>query len=264
MKSEQTTSTPINHIKALYQLNIEAKRYGKQADEVYRRGMGAQAKKYSTRKKAIYSLKDKILHQWFDQNLDGINSIERHSIDDREYICFYVCGFSFHSPIDYWSEQSVEISNDNEATELADFDTDPETREDVMNEREALETLATYDSANYHLDPVFIDRGQMGPRFAGWEYLPGVAEHGGKVDEGYLSSEKVGGPEHFDIGDRLIDYRLSDSPVEITAKYYMWWGNSQIAAYDAQYEDTGHTITLEETDLPRDIASSDDIEVIDQ
>lgn len=42
---------PLEHVKALYQLNIEAKRYGKKADKAYKFESGRRAKVYSLRKK---------------------------------------------------------------------------------------------------------------------------------------------------------------------------------------------------------------------
>lgn len=248
----------MEHIEALYQLNIEAKRYKKEADTAYELGRGKRAKIHSLRKKALYSLKDEILHQWVTQASEEIDSISRHTIDDREYLCFYVRGYSFHSALEHWDEQLLPAVEDSETTELTDFDADPESRESLMSERKALETLTAYNSPNYYLDPVFIDSAT----FVGWEYLPGTAEQGQKVDENHLSSELKVESHQFDVGDMLIDYRRNNSPMEIISKYYMWWGSLQMAAYDARCVDDDGVVTIEEGNLPNDISATDHIEVL--
>lgn len=165
-------------------------------------------------------------------------------------------GFSFHSPLDQWDERSLPVDEDSESTKLDDFDPNPQEREDEMSEREALETLTAYESANYHLEQVFAD-----DSFAGWEYLPGVAENGEKVDEKHLTSELIIEDFRLDIGDTFIDYRRGESPMTITARYYTWWGHYQIATYDVRCEETGKKITKTEAELPRDITESDRIEM---
>lgn len=249
---------PIRHVQALHQLNIEAKRYRKEADRAYERGSGRRPKVYSLRKQALYNLKDEILHRWVEQTPDSIDSIEKHTIDNRVYLCFYVDEFSFHSPLDHWDEQSLPVDKNDESTELADFDSNPQEREDLMSEREALETLTAYESANYHLEQVFVD-----DSFAGWEYLPGVAENGERVDEKHLTSELMVEDFQFDVGDTFIHYRHSDSPMTVTAKYYTWWRPFQMATYDVRCEETGELITEIEAELPRDVTESDRVEVIE-
>jgi len=257
-KENSNDHLPSEHVQALYQLNIEAKRYRKKADRAYEHGSGRYAKVCSLRKQALYNLKDEILHRWAEQTPDSIDSIEKHTIDDREYLCFYVDEFSFHSPLDHWEEQSLPVDKDSESTKLDDFNSDPQEREDLMSEREALETLTAYESANYRLEQVFVD-----DSFAGWEYLPGVAENGERVDEKHLTSELMVEDFQFDVGDTFIHYRYSDSPITVTAKYYTWWRPFQMATYDARCEETGEVITEIEAELPRDVTESDRVEVID-
>lgn len=59
--SSHCSQCDFEQLVALYQLNVEAKRYADAAEDAYSTGLEANARLYSLRKKALYGLKRAIL-----------------------------------------------------------------------------------------------------------------------------------------------------------------------------------------------------------
>jgi len=73
-------------LEALYQLNVEAKKYADGAASAYNSGMKTVARSRSLRKKSLYGLKTAILREFVES--ECVDSIKRHEIDGELYYCF--------------------------------------------------------------------------------------------------------------------------------------------------------------------------------
>ncbi|MFB6185431.1 MAG: hypothetical protein ABEI86_01000, partial [Halobacteriaceae archaeon] len=178
-ESSHCSHCAFEQLEALYQLNIEAKRYADAAENAYSNGLKANARLYSLRKKALYGLKRAILGTLVE---DGcIRTARCHEIDGKPYYCLYVGEFSFHTPKDEWENPPLNCSPSPSKT-LDSFDSDPNNRSDNLSEREALKRLTEeFETPNNYLPTPFVDR-QYRSKFAGWSHLPGAVEEGDKVD----------------------------------------------------------------------------------
>lgn len=166
-------------LEALYQLNIEAKRYAESAEAAYTAGFKADARLSSLRKKALYGLKRAILQKLVEAGC--VDAVQCHTIDRKSYYCIYVGEFSFHTPISEWDEPPLDASQ-SPSKSLDSFDTDPDSRPDHLVKEVALKRLSEqFESPNYHLPVPFVDSGYRSA-FAGWSQLPGAIEEGDRVD----------------------------------------------------------------------------------
>lgn len=166
-------------LEALYQLNVEAKRYAEAAEDAYTSELTANARLYSLQKKALYGLKRAILGTLVEH--ECADAVRRHEIDGKEYYCIYVGAFSFHSPVDEWDELPMDAPPSATKT-LDSFETDPDTRTEHLSEKEALQRLTDrFETPNNYLPTPFVERG-YGSEFAGWSQLPGSLEEGDRVD----------------------------------------------------------------------------------
>lgn len=169
-------------LEALYVLNKRARRYADQAAQQYRHANGAAARRNSLRKGALYDLKTALLELL--ANADTIDRVQRHVIDDREYYCCTVRGWSFHVPVDHWHGQDLALEypadqadadEDGEAIhrELTDFRKDGEAVDSDLSLKDALlcvQSLAGL-SANDFLAETYVRYGDGSDCFAGWQYL---------------------------------------------------------------------------------------------
>ncbi|CDK38162.1 hypothetical protein [Halorubrum sp. AJ67] len=202
-------------LKALYHLNILAKKYAESAEESYNRGLKEGARVDSQRKKALYSLKQSILAEFVDSGC--VDEIRTHEIDGRVYYCFYVGDFSYHSPVSEWDEPLEEAPES--AVQLESFDANPSNRSERVAEREVLEQLTEwFESPNYHIESPFTDSG-FGGRFVGWSGLPGTLQEGDRVPDRYLDDHHNDRDYLFEVGD---SFQTSEGECEIIDRYYAY------------------------------------------
>jgi hypothetical protein len=165
--NSQTADTKT--LEALYNLNKHARKYADLADKNYRQNKGATARANSCKKKALYTVKEKILRQIVDQ----AETVERHTINGDQFYCLYFPGdgtdWSFHTPV-----QALEISEDRVTGEenLDEFEKDAEKEHSNMSLKDALlHVEATFDlNANEHLPQKKVGYGSK-RYFIGWKYL---------------------------------------------------------------------------------------------
>lgn len=204
-----------NQLEALYQLNVEAKRYAESAEDAYTAGLKANARVYSLRKKALYRLKRVILGDLVQGGC--VDAVRTHEIDRKAYYCLYVGEFSFHTPTDEWDEPPLNAST-SPSKSLDAFDADPDNRTDCLSEREALKQLSeVFETPNNHLETPFVDR-EYGSEFAGWSYLPGAIEEGDEVDERF-KHERLQSDFLFNVGDT---FQTNEGRCEILKRYHAW------------------------------------------
>jgi len=192
-------------LKALYQLNVEAKKYADGAASAYNSGMKTVARSRSLRKKSLYGLKTAILREFVESGC--VDSIKRHEIDGKLYYCFYIGDFSFHSPVSEWSHVPVDAPSSSPEA-LESFDTDPANRPDELREYDALARLSDeFESPNDYLPAPFV-HSNFKSEFAGWSSLPGAVAEGDRVDGRF--GRAVDSPENpfssnnpflFEVGD---------------------------------------------------------------
>lgn len=201
-------------LRALYQLNVEAKKRAEAAEQAYSNGWKKRAWVESQRKKALYSLKRSILGEFVEASCVG--EIQLHEIEDRSYYCIYVGDFSFHTPISEWDDPSFEVTD---SKTLDSFDADSKSRSDHMDEREALERLTDqFESPNHHLESPFTHR-DFRSSFIGWSYLPGVLKEGDRVPDRYLDDSNQKESFMFEIGDT---FQTSKGMCEIVDRYHAY------------------------------------------
>jgi hypothetical protein len=202
---------------ALYQLNIEAKRYAESAEKAYSTGLKVNARFYSLRKKALYSLKQSILEVLVK---DGCaDTVRCHEIDGKEYYCVYIGEFSFHSPTDEWDEPPLDAPTSPTKT-LESFDRNLDNHTDRLSEKEALKRLTSlFETPNNHLPVPFVERGYRS-EFVGWTSLPGAIEEGDKVDGRF--DRDISSPYDeflFAVGDR---FGTKKGECRILDRYRAW------------------------------------------
>lgn len=202
---------------ALYQLNVEAKRYADAAEDAYGTGLEANARLYSLRKKALYGLKRAILGTLVEGGC--VDAVRCHEIDGKPYYCLYVGEFSFHTPTDEWNEPPLDAPRSSSKT-LDSFDTNPDNRPDRLSEKEALRRLTRqFETPNNYIPAPFVDRG-YGGEFAGWSQLPGAIEEGDRVDGRF--DREIHNPFDqflFAVGDT---FRTRKGECRILDRYQAW------------------------------------------
>lgn len=210
-ESSHCPTCSTERLTALYQLNVEAKRYAQAASEAYESGYKAQARHHSLRKKALYGLKQSILETLAENGC--VDTVDRHEIDGREYYCLSVGDFSFHSPVAEWDAPPVDDAPATAKT-LDSFDGTAESRSDALSEREALTRLEAFGSPNDHLPTPFV-HDEYRSRFAGWSHLPGAIEEGDRVDRPVEHGESF----LFAVGD---EFETRHGHCRIQDRYYAW------------------------------------------
>lgn len=201
-------------LEALYQLNIIAKEYGRDAANAYESGFKTSARIKSQRKKALYSLKKEALTAFVANGCP--TAVETHEIEGRTYYCFTVGDYSYHSPVTEWDEPPADAPA--EATVLESFTSSPREREDKMEETEALTRLTQqFSSPNDHLPSPFTSSGYR-HEFVGWDSLPEALAVGDRVPEAHLNDhnrrEFV-----FEVDDA---FDTSEGRCEIRDRYYAY------------------------------------------
>lgn len=152
-------------LEALYNLNKHAKKYAELADENYRKGKGATAKKNSLRKKALYAVKSAALRQTHRE----ASQVEIHEINGSDYYCLYFDGWSFHTPYD---ELRINEERIEDSTELEDFEKSSGKEHSDMSLKDSLLHVQEEFSlsANDFLEQDYVSYGHQS-YFAGWSYL---------------------------------------------------------------------------------------------
>lgn len=102
-------------LESIYVVNKHARKYARKAHEHYESDRHAPATRNSARKEALYALKGRVLSEISSKS----ERIERHEIDEREYLCLYIEGFSFHALPDEIEVDSAEVGE--EVEKLEDF-----------------------------------------------------------------------------------------------------------------------------------------------
>ncbi|MFC4248163.1 hypothetical protein ACFOZ7_14680 [Natribaculum luteum] len=216
-ESSHCSQCDFEQLKALYQLNVEAKRYAESAEDAYTAGFKANARLYSLRKKALYGLKRAILEELVDGGC--VDTIRYHNIDGKLYYCLYVGEFSFHTPTDEWDTPPRDAPP-SPSKSLDSFDADPDNRTDHLSEAEALKRLTEqFETPNNYLPTPFVDRG-YGSEFAGWSQLPGAIEEGDRVD-GRFGREITNPYDEFlfAVGDT---FQTKKGDCRILDRYQAW------------------------------------------
>lgn len=159
-------------LEAIYNISSHAKKYAKLADENYSKRNKASARANSIKKKALYSVKSKVLNQY----LPYIDDFACHRIDGKDYACLYFEGpehmWSYHQPAGKihqpWLPECYEISD---FEPLGDFESTEEKEHSDMALKEALMHLEKLGySANDHLEDKYVSWGAQS-HFVGWKYL---------------------------------------------------------------------------------------------
>jgi len=154
---------------ALHKINKHAKKYAELADENYRRGKKATARLNSVKKKALYTIKSKILKELYGHG--QYDRIEQHEIDGREYYCLYIEEWSFHSPKQEWDEKQP--SDDEVATHetIEKFSATTDAHTDMSLKKALLYLNNEFGyNANKYLEEKKVRYGYQS-YFAGWNYL---------------------------------------------------------------------------------------------
>lgn len=215
--SSHCSRCDFEQLEALYQLNIEVKRYAESAEESYSAGRKANARLYSQRKKALYGLKRTILRELVHKAC--VDAVRTHEIDETAYYCLYVGEFSFHTPTDEWDEPPLDAPT-TPSKSLDSFDADPDSRPDHLSEMEALKRLSEqFATPNDYIEIPFIDR-EYRSEFTGWTSLPGAIEEGDRVDGRFARDVKNPFDEFlFAVGDI---FQTGDGKCEIVDRYQAW------------------------------------------
>lgn len=216
-ESSHCSRCDFEQLEALYQLNVEAKRYADAAEDAYTHGLKANARLYSLRKKALYGLKRAILGTFVEE--DCVDAVRCHEIDRKTYYCLYIGEFSYHTPTDEWSEPPLDAPTASSKT-IDSFDANPDNRTDHLSENEALQRLTErFETPNNHLPAPFVDR-EYGAEFAGWSTLPGAIEEGDRVDGRF--DREINNPYDeflFAVGDT---FQTGKGECRIQDRYQAW------------------------------------------
>jgi len=154
---------------ALYKINKHAKKYRELADENYRCGKKATARLNSLKKKALYSLKSKVLRRLY--NLEYHDRIEIHDIDGRDYYCFYIEDWSFHAPVEEWPGSDPAKQEISSSKSIENFSSGTESHTDMSLKSALLYFNEEFGfNPNEYLEEKTVDYGYQ-TYFAGWQYL---------------------------------------------------------------------------------------------
>jgi len=101
-------------LESLYVANKHAKKFSNRATQSYRQGRKAKAKELSNKKKALYTLKEKVLEQIQHE----AEKVSIHEIDNTDFYCFYFTDekntrWSFHCPKQsFWLDDNITASEE--------------------------------------------------------------------------------------------------------------------------------------------------------
>lgn len=146
----------------LYIINKKAKYYSEKSSEKYNDNEHLGSKIFSLRKNALYSMKSEIL----DNIKDESNKIQIHNINKKKYYCFFINGFSFHSP---YEKHYINKENIDEEIKIENFDNNYY----VKNINKSLKSSLKYFNKNYnmnandYIETKYLENG----RFTGWLFL---------------------------------------------------------------------------------------------
>ncbi|WP_436931248.1 hypothetical protein [Halosimplex halobium] len=154
---------------SLHKINKHAKKYAELADENYRRGKKATARLNSIKKKALYSLKTKVLKRLYD--FEYHDRIELHDINGREYYCFNIEQWSFHAPVDDWSGSHPAKREISCSKSIENFSKGTESHTDMSLKAALLYLNNEFGfNPNEYLEEENVSYGHRS-YFAGWDYL---------------------------------------------------------------------------------------------
>jgi phage pi2 protein 07 len=143
------------------------------ADENYRTQKKAAARRNAIKKQALYTAKTKLLNQ----SLLHVTTVERHRIDDGDFLCLYFEDdsgnrWSFHQPTKKiqkgWLPEKVTFGS---ATSLDEFvSEEAKSRSDMPLKATLLHLQSLGYCANDHLEDRHVYYGSR-PYYVGWQCL---------------------------------------------------------------------------------------------
>lgn len=156
-------------LEPLFVINKIAKTYSEESKKAYKNGLKVDAKYLSIRKDAIYDYKSWILEELYNEG--HVDQCMLHTINGKEFYCFYMGDYSFHTPS---NEISTIIETDKEADITSNFNSDSVDKERLpLSEREALTKLQErFVSANNFIGQYILST-NISSRETGWKYLDG-------------------------------------------------------------------------------------------
>lgn len=160
-------------LEAVYNINSHAKKYAGLADKNYQKRKKATARANSIKKKALYTVKTKVLNQC----LPYVENVEKHVIDGDEFLCLYFTDtegqkWSYHQPANKihreWLPEEIGVGD---TRELKDFESTSEKEHSEMSLKESLKHIEGLGySANDYLEEKSVSYSQRS-YFVGWKYL---------------------------------------------------------------------------------------------
>ena len=203
-------------LEALYCINKYAKKYAEQASKAYEANQKRWARVYSIKKTALYDYKSHILTQLYE---DGVDDVERHEIRGDDFYCFYVDGYSFHTPAED-VEDTVEYDDVSDARDITDEFSSERSVDDLpLSEREALLQLqSVFGSANTFIGQKFVE-GYYTSDPVGWQFLSEYTEQGDVTTEKRVE-ERFGEGFKLAVGDSFDT--VEHGWVEIVDRYGVW------------------------------------------
>lgn len=153
-------------LEAVYTVNCTAKEHKATATEYYKEGNKIDAKAYSSKKEALYELKNRVLVQL----LPHADQIQKHRISGQRFYCPYFAEFSFHVPAE---RASIPDSKLTQSRSVRNLNTDVRSQSSSLDIGESLAHLRkTFDhNANEFLPVTHLWYGTT-RRFLGWDVLP--------------------------------------------------------------------------------------------
>lgn len=184
MHHERTVGKAV--IEALWKANTLAKHYSEKSQRSYEYGYGADAKYFSVRKDAIYSLKSAFLNRVLEAHQQDIQDCEWHLINGETYLAVNFEDYGFHLPeedITAPLPDGIPEPTDTDPDDISDeFDSTPTIAPAEIDETAVFQKLAeAFESVNDHLGMKFVDSELQRPRPTGWSDLPGYVEEGSRV-----------------------------------------------------------------------------------
>ena len=123
-------------LESLYVVNKHAKKFSNRATQSYRQGRKAKAKELSNKKKALYTLKEKVLEHIQHE----AEKVSIHKIDNTDFYCFYFVDeentrWSFHCPKQsFWLDDNITVSEE----EVGEFSKSSEVERSNKNLKHVL------------------------------------------------------------------------------------------------------------------------------
>lgn len=156
-------------LESLYVINKHAGKYARKAREHYENDKHAAARRNSARKEALYDLKGRVLSTLAAED-QVIESIERHEIEGRLYLCLFIQGYAFHALPDEIDVDSERIAGPTK--ELSDFEkTEEKNASDRTLKASLLHLQETFGISANDLLPKETVKYAYRRSFNGWSYL---------------------------------------------------------------------------------------------